>query len=120
MKSLKSLLETLNNITHNKRNCTFSMPGGELCYYDMAFTIPDSEDCLEIQTLYVTDRRKGIGSALVNACKEYANQIGKDIVLCASPLGSGISENNLIRFYNDLGFEHIKGMPKSMLKYRHK
>ena len=121
MKTLKTICESGPTIKHNIRNCTFNTSGGELCYFDCAVTVPVmNSDCLEIQTLVVTNKRKGIGSALVNACKDYANKLGTDIVLCASPLGSSISESDLIKFYTDLGFEQIPELDRSMLIYKHK
>lgn len=120
MKSLKSILEASIKIEHDTRNCTFRTNGGELCYFDEAITIGGFENCIEIQTLVVSNRRNGIGTTLVNACKDYADRVKKDIVLCASPLTDVISEDNLIDFYMKLGFQHIDGKPKSILKYSHK
>lgn len=109
---MKTLVEYLTKsfvkIIHDKKNMLFKTNGGELTYLDFPVTTGVNLDAIEIQSLYVTNRRNGIGSELVKACIEYANEINKDIVLYASPLGDGISEDELIKFYINNGFEILK------------
>jgi len=88
-----------------------------LSYFDEVITVPTSRtDAIEIETLFITERNKGIGTKLVKSCIEYAKSINKDIVLYASPLGDHISEEDLIKFYKKLGFkEDDKGIDKNCL-----
>lgn len=88
-----------------------------LSYFDEVITVPTSRtDAIEIETLFITERNKGIGTKLVKSCIEYAKSINKDIVLYASPLGDHISEEDLIKFYKKLGFEEDdKGIDKNCL-----
>lgn len=117
MKTLKDFIDE-SKITHDEKNCVFRTNCGELCYYDMPITTSFKGDALEIQTLSVSNKRKGVGTELVKACIEYAKKINKDIVLYASPLGDFISEDDLIKFYKNLGFEQIDNKNKSLLIYR--
>lgn len=118
MKNLKDyIIEASHNIKHDKKNMVFSTNGGELTYFDIPVTTGVDYDAIEIQTLHVTNRRKGIGSALVNAIKDYAKKIDKPIVLYAAPMDSEMTEQQLIKFYTNLGFEEVSG---KILRYEHK
>lgn len=91
-----------------------------LSYFNEVITVPTSRtDAIEIETLFVTERNKGVGTKLVKSCIEYAKSVDKDIVLYASPLGEHISEEDLIKFYKKLGFEEDnKGIDKNCLVYK--
>ena len=97
--------------------------GNYLSYFNDIITVPTNRsNAIEIETLYVTNKNKGIGTKLVNACIEYAKSINKDIVLYASPLELNASEEqekNLIKFYNKLGFaKDDKGIDEKCLIYK--
>lgn len=118
MKSLREfIIEASYNIKHDKKKMVFSTNGGELTYFDFPVTTGVDYDAIEIQTLHVTNRRKGIGSSLVNAIKDYAKEIDKPIVLYASPMDDEMTEQQLIKFYIDLGFKKVSD---NILKYEYK
>lgn len=123
---MKSLIDYVNEDVKQETSqgglFTFGK-GNYLSYFNDIITVPTNRsNAIEIETLYVTNKNKGIGTKLVNACIEYAKSINKDIVLYASPLeldASEEQEKNLIKFYNKLGFvKDDKGIDEKCLIYK--
>jgi GNAT superfamily N-acetyltransferase len=70
------------------------------------YTIDDSEITLDLVCVEI--QRKGIGTALVEELQSIATEIDLPIGLYAEPWSdctSEISEESLISFYENLGFE---------------
>jgi GNAT superfamily N-acetyltransferase len=92
-------------VTHDKRSQSFQYGDGSLVYFDEILTYPQYHDnALEIETLHAVTKRRGIGSKLIEAIKDYADSERKSIVVYASPLTNDISERDLIKFYKKNGF----------------
>lgn len=62
------------------------------------------ENTIEIEEVSVKEKRKGTGSELVRKVIEIAQEEGKGLTLCAHPLDDSISTENLVEFYEKLGF----------------
>ena len=73
---------------------------GYLLYSDSEY----EKNTIEIEEIEVKEKRKGTGSELVNRLKDIALKEGKNITLCASPLDDSISIEDLVEFYEKLGF----------------
>ena len=111
MKSLTQFIqESLEAISHKKGNGNGEFRSGDnyLAYDEDIVSYPEPiDDAIEISTLFVKNRRHGIGTELVKALIKYAKDSGfKHIVVFASPMGDHISEKDLIEFYTKLGFKH--------------
>ena len=65
----------------------------------------DIEDAVVIEDLEAYEKRKGVGSELVRMAIDYAVEIGKNVSICARPLDDSISLEDLITFYENLGFD---------------
>ena len=62
------------------------------------------ENEIIIEKLEVKEKRKGTGTELINKVIDIAIEEGKSISLCAHPLDDSITLDNLILFYESLGF----------------
>lgn len=108
MKTLKEFLIESHAIRHEHNDMMgrFGCDGGYLTYNMMCLIYPVStKNCIEVDVLNVTNKRKGIGTELVKKLIEFAKKEGRTIVLYASPL-DGTSVDDLIEFYKKCGFEH--------------
>lgn len=116
--------ETKEEITHRKGNPEgmFSTEDGSyLSYTEEAIINIEDKNTIEIQLLNVVNKRQGTGTKLIKSCIEYANSIGKDIVVYASPLNNEISEDDLIKMYKNCGFsKDSSSSDKHLLRYKNK
>ena len=125
---MKNLNEALSiyimesQVLHDKRNMLFTYGKGNcLSYSDnpVVFSATFGDvDVIEINTINVIDKKKGIGTILLKAMIEYAESMEKDIVLYASPMGEGMNERQLIQWYKDNGFEEYDKSDYHWLIYR--
>ena len=60
---------------------------------------------LVIEMVEAYEKRTGTGSKLVEMAKEYAKNEGKHLTLCAYPQDDSIELDELVAFYDGLGFE---------------
>lgn len=67
------------------------------------YTIEDDEIIIDV--VEVIEKRKGTGSELVKMVIEIAEEMGKNIGICAYPQDDSIELCDLVRFYEKLGFE---------------
>lgn len=63
-----------------------------------------NENELVIEMVEVLNKRKGTGTELVKKVIDIANKEGKELTLCAYPQDESISLEDLIEFYEKLGF----------------
>ena len=64
-----------------------------------------NEDELVLDIVEVKEKRKGTGSELVNMAIEYAREQEKKLTLCAYPQDDSIGLEELVLFYQNLGFD---------------
>lgn len=64
-----------------------------------------NENELVIDNVEVIEKRQGTGTELVNQLIEIARNENKELTLCAYPQDDSISLDDLVRFYENLGFE---------------
>jgi hypothetical protein len=109
-------------VLHDKRNMLFTYDKNNcLSYSDdpVIFSATFGKiNAIEINTINVIDKRKGIGTILLKSAIEYAKSIKKDIVLYASPMGEGMNEKQLIQWYKNNGFEEYDKSDYHWLIYR--
>ena len=109
-------------VLHDKKNMLFTYGKNNcLSYSDdpVVFNATFGDvDAIEINTINVIDKKKGIGTILLKAMIEYAESMKKDIVLYASPMGEGMNERQLIQWYKDNGFEEYDKSDYHWLIYR--
>lgn len=63
-----------------------------------------NEDELVLDIVEVKEKRQGTGTELVNMVIEYAREQGKTLTLCAYPQDDSIELEDLVSFYEELGF----------------
>lgn len=125
---MKNLNEALSiyimesQVSHDKRNMLFTYDKDNCLSYSndpviFKATFGDI-DAIEINTINVIDKKKGIGTILLKSAIEYAKSIEKDIVLYASPMGEGMNERQLIQWYKNNGFEEYDKSDYHWLIYR--
>lgn len=125
---MKNLNEALSiyimesQVLHDKRNMLFTYDKNNCLSYSndpVIFNATfDDVDAIEINTINVIDKKKGIGTILLKAMIEYAKTVKKDIVLYASPMGEGMNEKQLIQWYKNNGFEEYDKSDYHWLIYR--
>lgn len=125
---MKNLNESLSiyimesQVLHDKKNMLFTYGKGNcLSYSDdpvIFNTTFNNIDAIEINTINVIDKKKGIGTILLKSAIEYAKSIKKDIVLYVSPMGEGMNERQLIQWYKNNGFEEYDKSDYHWLIYR--
>lgn len=67
------------------------------------YSVEDDE--IVIDNIEVIEKRKGTGSELVKKVIEIAEEMGKNIGLCAYPQDDSIELCDLVYFYEKLGFD---------------
>lgn len=128
---MKTLIEFINEtketkaeITHRKGDPEgmFSAEDGSyLSYTEEAIINIADKNTIEIQLMNVVNKKQGTGTKLIKACIDYANSIGKDVIVYASPLNNDISEDDLIKMYKNCGFSKDSGSSdKHLLRYKSK
>ena len=125
---MKNLNEALSiyimesQVLHDKRNMLFTYDKVNCLSYSNDPVIFNATfgdiDAIEINTINVIDKKKGIGTILLKSAIEYAKSIEKDIVLYASPMGEGMNEKQLIQWYKNNGFEEYDKSDHHWLIYR--
>jgi len=90
-----------NNIVHNETKY-----GGNLKYKDGSLAYSYDDGNLVIDNIEVKIQKKGTGNALMQEIEKIAQKKGKkEIELNAYPQDKTITSENLIKFYDDLGYE---------------
>lgn len=110
MKNLNDYInESVSGVQHKDlgNRGMFYTNDGELTYYEGTYAYPVRRNkCFEISMLRVDadKQRKGTGSDLVKAMIEFAKSKLMSVIVYARPLTDTISEDDLIKFYTNLGF----------------
>lgn len=83
-----------------------SVENGRLTYY---VTDVFSEPSIYVESLIVkkSDRGTGVGTSLLNKVKDLADKNSIPVVLDAYPVNSTMSIDQLVKWYENRGFEHL-------------
>lgn len=89
---------------------------------DVSLEVWDNGDYLELQTIIIPkeNRKKGLGTEIIQKLIHYANDVKKDIYLTPDTTFGGTSFERLVKFYKRIGFKKNKDFSKShYMVYNH-